>query len=119
MDVDNGNTQRDLMGCVVSVENIATGQRLTWYVAGKRGAALRNIAHRLDRLGVFWKVSSYCTPATINADLDGTRYDAERRHPGAHEHPETMAFSRIGRIDLVHPRLIGGVKRESRHRGRW
>lgn len=115
---DDDNLHRKLVGCTVTVENMRTGRMISWHIEGERGAALRNAADRIDRLGPAWKVVSYSTPQTIRSDLASVRVQSDVRHPGAIEAPETMMCSRIGRVDLVHPRLVGGVARQSRHHGR-
>ena len=113
----SGGGNRDRLGCICSIENIVTGQVITWHVEGLRGAAAREIARRIDLLGDDWRVVSYCTPATILTDMDGNRLLDDRR-PGAFESPEAMVFSRLGRPDVVHPRLVGSVERDSRRQVR-
>lgn len=113
-----GNEARDALGCIVTIENLTTRDRRTIHIPGQRLAGARRVAALCDTLGVDWKVASYSTPLTIASDLDGTRLNSDVRHPGVIEQPEVNTFGRIGRVDVVHPRLHGGVAREGRRRGR-
>ena len=114
--VSGGNVSRDQLGCIVTVQNTTTGKQLSWHIAGLRGAAIRSAADRIDALGPVWKVVSYSSAATVLSDLRQVPLNGDTRHPGRPALPEPMLFSRIGRADLVHPRLCGDVQRNGRRR---
>lgn len=116
--MSDANAKRDRLGCIVTVENMATGQKVTWHIEGLRGDAVRNAADRIDALGPDWKVVSYSSPQTILSDLRSAPMNGDARHPGRPAMPEPMLFSRVARADVVHPRLLGDVVRDGRRRGR-
>ena len=93
---DPDNITRMLRGCIVTIENMQTRERRSYHVPGLRTVGIRRIASLCDELGTDWRIASYSTPTTIATDLSGGRFL---------ETPEAIVFGRIGRRDLVHPRL--------------
>lgn len=106
----SGGDRRREEGCIVCFEPLAGGEPLMIHVHGSPTKELgRAIDHALS-VDPSYRMVSYSTPATIYADMTGARADrtsGDRSQTQRTQLPETLILSRLGRIDVLHPRLRG------------
>lgn len=109
--------QRAEYGCITTWET-PDGRTLTVHRTGATGKALATCVALALAEDESYRLISYSTPATINTDLQGGRVDREKDSSATRDLvsatyakripvplPELAALARIGRRDLLHPRL--------------
>src|SRR2546430_15146 len=112
MAVTNGQ-ERNRFGCLTTWEN-GEGKTITLLRTGPMKEALSHAAECVLMLDPTFRLVAYSTPETIYSDLIGARADNQLQagsngwsHGKTRARPlsEQMALGRIGRPDLLHPRL--------------
>lgn len=92
-------------GCMVSFEN-ADGETLVLHRLGAPRAALEIACDDALALDPTFRVTSYSTPQTIYADLQGREaFASGQGFDTAPMLPEAQALGRAGRRTMLHPRL--------------
>lgn len=96
---------RDKDGFVTTWENQA-GELLTVHRKGRPTATLAEVADAVTARDPSFRLVCYSTPDTILRDLaGGNRISFEHPTTKVLHLPERNVLSRIGRADLLHPRL--------------
>ena len=113
--------ERAAYGCLCSFEN-AEGLTFTIHRTGPTIPAARDACEAALTLDQTFRLVAYSTPQTIYTDLTGGRADYEVTHESIRATyakanpvslPELQALARIGRKELLHPRLVKASKRDS------
>lgn len=107
--------QRATDGFVTTWEN-TDGKRLTVHRDGPPMEGLAVVCDQMIARDPSYRMISYSTPETIYGDMTGSRADvlSASGHSQRIGLPEVKILGRVGRIDLVHPRLMIHVDKPKR-----
>jgi hypothetical protein len=103
------NRNGDKDGCTVSFIN-DDGEQLTLTHQGPPRESLEVLCDLALSVDESFKVLAYSTPDSILMDLNGSRRHGYEERRSTSQHPELAALAGIGRKEMCHYSLMGGVR---------